>query len=179
MKHLVLTMLGIALSLGATAQEGLWKDRYGRPVSDTEARRSVNGLAGWVVVTPHADWREKWQTPSVVGPTFREAKKVARGQTVFVLAFFANPKLSDDGRAKLGCDFNITRPDGTVAFQDADVVCYEGPIEGGVNRMYLSGPVVGFSADASDPAGTWTVQVALKDKARNTVVPLKTTFTLE
>ncbi|MDM0113874.1 hypothetical protein QTI66_17075 [Variovorax sp. J22R133] len=180
MRVLALFLLGLVTSLAALAQdEAPWKDRYGNPVPDTESRRSVGGLAGWLVVTPDRDWREKWETPSVLGPSFREAKKVAKGQQAHVLVFFANPKLNGEGRADLACDFDIAKPDGTSAFRRADAVCFKGTIESGAHKMYLAGPVVDVVTEAGDPVGTWTVKVSLRDKVRNTVLPLKTTFTLE
>jgi hypothetical protein len=98
---------------------------------------------------------------------------------VFVLIFFSNPKLGADGRANLGCDLDFIRPDGTVSVHQNDLVCFQGEVKGGPYNVYLAAPVIGFTGDASDPAGTWTVQVSLRDKVSNTVLPLKTSFTLK
>jgi hypothetical protein len=45
--------------------------------------------------------------------------------------------------------------------------------------MYLSKPVLGITSEPSDPSGTWTVRVSLKDKLSGTALPLKTTFIVE
>jgi len=162
----------------AIAQDGIWKDRYGRPVPQTESRRTLNGLGGWVVVTPDADWEEKWARPSVVGPAFTEAKKVAKGKQVFVLVFLGNPEVGADGRADVTCDVDVTGPDGRSLVQRS-IPCFQGTPGGARNSMYLSKPVLGITSEPSDPSGTWTVQVSLKDKLSGTALPLKTTFIVE
>lgn len=151
----------------------------GKPIPDTEARRSLNGFVGMLLVTPDADWRGKWDTPASNIPKFNKATSVPRGKQVFILTFFANPKLDADGRANLKCDLDITRPDGSATMHQTDLTCFAGVSTGNPYHMRLSAPVVGFTGDPGDPAGTWTVRVALKDKVANTVLPLTTSFVLE
>jgi len=52
-------------------------------------------------------------------------------------------------------------------------------LKGDAYTTYLAAPVIGFTGDADDPAGTWTVRVSLKDNLSKTVLPLKTSFTLK
>ncbi|MEJ8856349.1 hypothetical protein WKW79_17345 [Variovorax robiniae] len=167
-----------AIPACAMAQDGIWKDRYGRPVPQTESRRTLNGLGGWVVVTPDTDWEEKWARPSVIGPVFTQAKKVPKGKPVFVLVFLGNPEVGADGRADVSCDLNVTGPDGRSLVQQS-IACFQGVPGGARNSMYLSKPVLGITSEPSDPSGTWTVQVSLKDKLSGTALPLKTTFIVE
>ncbi|MEJ8848135.1 hypothetical protein [Variovorax rhizosphaerae] len=167
-----------AIPAATLAQDGVWKDRYGNPIPQTESRRTLNGLGGWVVVTPDADWEEKWSRPSVVGPVFTQAKKVPKGKQVFVLVFFGNPEVGADGRADVSCDLDVTGPDGRSLVQRS-IACFQGTPSGARNSMYLSKPVLGITSEPSDPSGTWTVQVSLKDKLSGTALPLKTTFVVE
>ena len=76
MKYLAIFVLGAALAASAFGQSEGWKDQHGKPVPETEARRSLNGFGGWLLVTPDLDWREKWDTPPDTAPHFREAKSV-------------------------------------------------------------------------------------------------------
>ncbi|MYN09923.1 hypothetical protein [Pseudoduganella aquatica] len=179
MKYLAIISLGLAIASAAFGQEGYWKDAKGNPAPETEARRSLNGLGGSLLVTSDVDWREKWDTPSNTVPHFNEAKTVAKGKQVFVLTFFANPKLTADGRANLTCDLDVIRPDGTTSIHQTDIVCFQGILKGSPYNMYLSAPVLGFTGEVSDPAGTWTVRVSLKDNLRNSVLRLKTSFILK
>jgi len=179
MKTPAICLIALALMSAASAQTAVWKDKDGNPVPETEARRSLNGLAGSVFITSDADWREKWNTPAQTTPQFTEAKSVPKGKQVFILTLFANPKLDAGGKADLACDIDLLKPDGSSAMHQADVMCYQGATPGSPYNMRLSAPVIGFSGDADDPAGVWTVRVALKDKVANTVLPLKTSFILE
>src|ERR1700754_877472 len=104
-------VLFVFLSLVGECREG-WKDQAQRTVEDTDARKSKDGFAGWVVVTSDADWKAKWQSPPETIPRFNEARSVKRGQSVFVLIFFSNPLVAN-GTADVTCDIDLTRPDGT------------------------------------------------------------------
>lgn len=179
---LSLSACGIALALAladpARAQELTWKDQQGKPIPETEARRSKNGLGGSLLVTPDADWQEKWNTPADTIAEFKETKSVSRGQRIFILIFFANPRLDANGRANLSCDLDVTRPDGSVSTHQTGMACFQEKLLGGPYHTYLAAPVIGFVGDEADPAGTWTVQVSLKDNLSDTVLPLKTSFVL-
>lgn len=179
MKYLAAAAIGLVLATSVIAQDGIWKDAHGHPVPETAARRSLNGLGGSLLVTPDANWREKWDTPANVTPQFNQAGTIVRDQQVFILIFFANPKLDAQGRADLTCDIDVVKPDGTSSGPQQGLVCFRGEIKGGPYNTYLAAPVIGFTGDATDPSGEWTVSVALKDNLRNTVLPLKTTFVLK
>jgi hypothetical protein len=156
----------------------VWKDRYGRPVPQTDARRTLNGLGGWMVVTPDPDREAKWTTPSVLVPVFTQAGKVAKGKQVFVLVFFGNPEVGADGRADVACDMDVIAPGGRSLVHQS-VACLQGTAGGKRSSMYLSRPVLAITSEPSDPSGTWTVQVSLKDKLSGTTLPLKTSFVVE
>ena len=179
LKYVFALAVGLALGGSALAQEATWIDEHGQPIPETEARRSINGLAGNLVITPDANWREKWDTPPSTVPHFNETKSVKRGQQVFVLIFFSNPKTGADGRADLTCDLDVVRPDGSASAHQDNAVCFQGEVKGGPYSVYLAAPVVGFIGEATDAAGTWTVRVSLKDNLSKTVLPLKTSFILK
>jgi hypothetical protein len=170
--------IAAAASVPVRAQDGVWKDRFGRPVTQTDSRRSLDGLGGWVVVTPDADWREKWNKPTVLGPTFNKARTVEKGKKIYVLIFLGNPQLGAQGEASVTCDLDVTDPAGTNAVHRT-TVCFKGIPGGPPNSVYLSSAVLEFTGEPADPSGTWTVQVALHDNVRHAVLPLKASFVLE
>jgi hypothetical protein len=165
------------ISCSAFAQEG-WRDERGHSAPDTDARKSVSGFGGWVLVTSDADWQVKWEIPSNVTPHFTEARQVSRGSRVFVLTFFANPRLNTAGEANVTCDINVIRPDGTTSTHQTDAVCFKGELKTDPHYTYLAAPVIGFVGDPGDPTGVWLIQVNLKDNIRHVAVPLKTSFVL-
>jgi hypothetical protein len=145
----------------------------------TNARRTDEGLRGWVLVTADADWQTKWESDAKTTPNFTRANELARGSKAFVLIFFSNPQLDSAGHANLTCDIQLTRPNGTLSTHQSDSVCFRDVLHGDPHETYLAAPVIGFSADQGDPAGTWKVDVVLRDNNRHTSLPLKTSFVLK
>jgi hypothetical protein len=176
-KHL-LTAAAILFASTVSAQTGLWKDETGKPVPETQSRKSTNGFAGWLLVTPDEDWQAKWNTPSNTVPKFNEAKDVPRGKKLFVLIFFANPKVDAAGMADIVCDLKVTRPNRSASIDQKGVTCFNGRIMGNSYNMYLSVPVIAFVGEPADPSGEWIVEVKLQDNARSVSLPLRTSFKL-
>ncbi len=154
-----------------------WRDRQGSARPDTENQKSVEGFGGLVIVTPDADWEKKWATPADTTPHFNSIRDVKRGKEIFVLTFFANPKLTPEGKADVTCDIEIVKPDGTNSMQRSGVDCFKGALGNPLN-MQIVEPVIGFVGEPGDPAGEWMVRITLKDNVRNVSVPLKTSFVL-
>jgi hypothetical protein len=96
MKHIVTAAILLLVST-TSADIGFWKDEAGRAIPETEARKSKNDFAGWLLVTPDENWQAKWNTPPHTVPSFKEAREVNRGKKLFVLIFFSNPKLDSSG----------------------------------------------------------------------------------
>lgn len=163
----------------AHAQSGGWRDGNGQAVADNESMKSANDFAGSVLVTTDEDWLKKWNTPPDTKPNFNKAGTVPYGKKVFVLIFFANPKLDARGNANVRCDLKISSPNGKADVVKKGMDCYAGPIKGDPHNVYLSAPVVAFSGDANDPAGTWGVEVQLRDALRKVELPLRTSFELK
>lgn len=177
MKKFSIAAVFFLFAMSAFAQEG-WRDAQGHPAPNTDFRKSQNGFGGWLLVTSDADWLAKWDTPSETAPNFNEAKTVARGNKVFVLTFFSNPKLNDAKSADVSCDIDIVRPNGTSSIHQLDTVCFKGVLKGNPLNMYLSAPILNFVGEPDDPAGEWLVSITLKDNIRHVSLPLKTSFVL-
>ena len=108
------------------AAEVGWRSRDGKPVENTASQRSVQGFGGWLVVTPDADWEQKWNTPKENTPSFNTADEVHQGETLTILVFFANPRLDQQRHLKVTCDIRVTRPDKTLSLNERGVACAEG-----------------------------------------------------
>ncbi len=179
MHRLLATLMGLAALGPAQSQSGFWRDPEGKPVAETESMRSVEDFAGSLVVTTDEDWQKKWNSPPEVKPSFTTPGVIAYGKKVFVLTFFANPKLDGSGRADVRCDFRMSDPTGKATLAQKDATCFAGRITGNPYNLYLSAPVIAFSADPGDPPGTWVIEVTLRDTIRGVELPLRTTFALK
>jgi hypothetical protein len=155
-----------------------WKDQEGRLAPDTDARKSAQGFGGWMIVTPDADWKEKWNTSPETIPRFRTATEVEYGGHLSLLTFFANPQPDAGGEIKVLCDIKITRPDGSVPVDRKGVECASGKLQGDPRNMRLTSAVIEFIGEKGDPPGVWRAEVTLTDKNRNVSMPLRAEFTL-
>jgi len=156
-----------------------WRDSDGKPVAETEFMKSKDDFGGSVLATTDEDWEKKWNTPPETKPNFNKAGAVPYGKKVFILTFFANPKLDQQGNANVRCDIRIVEPSGKVSLEQKDAACFSGVIQGSPYAMRLSAPVIAFSGDPDDPPGTWAIEVMLRDTVRKVELPLRTTFELK
>src|SRR5262245_48831661 len=130
----------LLISSAACAPEG-WRDEHGNPTPATDARKSVRGFSGWVLVTPDSNWKAKWETPSNTVPRFDEAKDVSRGGRAWVLILFGNPQPNGAGDVDVTCDIDVVKPDGTTSVHQADAVCFRGALKSPPHFAFLSAPV--------------------------------------
>jgi hypothetical protein len=178
MKHIAVLLLLAHVAAFGQSQSGFWRDSSGKPVPESDSMRSANDFAGSVLVTPDEDWEKKWNTPPDTKPNFNRADVIPYGKKVFVLIFFANPKLDATGKADVRCNLKMSAPTGKVTLKQDNVTCFAGRLMGSPYHLRLSAPVIAFSGDPGDPPGTWVVEVLLRDAVRDVALPLRTTFTL-
>jgi hypothetical protein len=181
---LVSAALGFAAAItlspvAALAENLVWKDAQGNPVPDRPSQKSVNGVGGWLLVTPDEDWEAKWNTPHDNIPKFREADTVAIGQHLFILIFIAGPTRDKSGDVKITCDIEVQRPNHTYSTRESDLACLTGPLQGPQYTLFLSQQILGFVGEKTDPPGKWLVRIVLKDTVKHVIIPLETSFTLQ
>jgi len=173
----VLALALLFVAVPVLAQQGGWRDDKSTLIPNTETRKSAGGFAGSILVTPDQDWSKKWNTPGKVTPRFPEAGTIPRGKKVWVLIFFANPKLDADGNSHITCDLRFVKPDGSVSFDKKGMTCFKGRLGGDPHLVYLASPAE-FVGDPGDPQGTWRVAARVRDVKRGTELTLLTAFTL-
>lgn len=145
---------------------------------ESAARQSKNGFSGLLLVTPDADYKAKWDTPSETTPRFDTIDSVPRGKHIYILAFFANPGLDSDGRADITCDIDVIPPDASKASHHPGLPCFKGAIHEDPAHVFLSNAAIAFVGDPGDPAGVWNIHITLHDNVRHITLPLRTHFTL-
>jgi hypothetical protein len=164
------------LANAAFAQEG-WVDGDGRPVPSSDAMKSIAGFGGWLIVTPDADWEDKWLTPREQTPQFSVADEVRVGGRVTLLAFFINPQANDNGEVSVGCAVRIIRPNGKVSNVGPDV-CVSGKQVANPRDIQLAPTIIGFVGEDTDPLGEWVVEYTISDLVRGVDIPLRASFHL-
>ena len=144
----------------------------------TESQKTVGGFNGLLIITPDKDWEAKWNTSPESVPYFSSGSTVKKGGQLFVLTMFANPQLDASGTASISMDIDVTRPDGSSSSHAEGAVCSKGKVQGPLTSLYLCGQVIEFVGEVTDPVGTWTVRITLKDDVRKVSIPLSATFKL-
>lgn len=152
-----------------------WRDAQGNPVPESDSMKSSQGFGGSVILTPDADWREKWARPEQ--PHFTTTGEVQLGGSIMALVFFTNPARDEKGNIRILCDYLLLRPDGSVSQELTDATCAAGPLQGSPRNVRLVDQLVGFTGESTDPEGNWVLKVRLRDTIRGASVDLRTSFT--
>lgn len=179
-KTLALALGFTIISLGSDGiiANDFWLGADRTSWTQTESRKVKNDFGGNLVVTPDADWKEKWQTPPETIVYFNEASVVGIGDRLWILAFVVNPQLDKYGSANVTASLKATRPDSSVAFDLKDTPCLKGEMQGSLDNVRLCPAIVEFVGEPGDPLGEWVVEVTVTDQNRSTTLDLKSTFSL-
>jgi hypothetical protein len=143
----------------------------------TESQKTVGGFSGLLIITPDKDWEAKWNTSPEAIPYSPSGTTIKKGGQLFVLTMFANPQLDTAGAASVSMDIDVLKPDGTSSSHAENAVCSQDKVQVKLG-MYLCRQVVEFVGEVTDPVGTWTVRITLKDDVRKVSIPLSATFKL-
>ena len=135
-------------------------------------------FSGWLLVTDDQDWREKWDTPEQSIPRFNETDEVRLGEKITILTFYRNPLPDDKGLINISCDLTITKPDGSLSYQQDNMECANEKLQGNPHNLRLTYVIIDFIGEIGDPYGRWTVEVTLKDENRGVEIQLQTFFEL-
>lgn len=171
----MMVMMVMMLPLNSSANDG-WINGAGKAMPETDAMKSSGGFAASLLVTSDADWQAKWETPPETTPGFTQADEVHPGGELFLLTFLSNPQLDENRVPKVHCDLRMLRPDGTTSIDERDVPCFTAALPGPPTLLYMTNLHLKFVAEASDPKGTWTAQVVVRDLLRNVSLPLQAHF---
>jgi hypothetical protein len=176
---LILLLATLASPVGAQEKKGVWRTPDGTTLTESPSRKSVGSLGGMILITPDQDWKEKWETSKETVPQFNQASEVEKDGSLFLITFFGGASEDEAGRSNLLCDFTLVRPDGTFAIEQHDIVCF--PTDFAMERgiTYMTNITIAFKADSSEPKGSWTYRMVLKDKIGGSDLPLETSFTVK
>ena len=168
----------LSICLFAAPAFAQWSDKEGHDLPADTARARSGDFSGMLLVTPDADWKQKWDTPPDTTPNFRSTDTVAVGDKVTVLTFFSGPSADAAGLVNIRCDLRVLRPDGSVSTDVKDVECYHGKLQGVVTNVYLAAPSIEVLAEPGDQRGLWRVEITLRDVVAGVTMPLSTQVTL-
>ncbi len=169
-----LAMMAMMLPLNSSANDG-WINGAGKAMPETDA---MNPAVACGIAAGHLRCRLAGQvgTPPETTPGFTQADEVHPGGELFLLTFLSNPQLDENRVPKVHCDLRMLRPDGSTSIDERDVPCCTAALPGPPTLLYMTNLHLKFVAEASDPKGTWTAQVVVRDLLRNVSLPLQAHF---
>ncbi len=176
---LAIAAVALALSGCATTSNATWLDTDGNVLGDAPHRKSVDGFGGMLIITPDADWKEKWAARPKAGVEFTSATVAHDEEPLYTMILLSNAGIGTDGKADVTCDMRIKRPDGVADFEEIGNACFHTGQKSKRGEIFLSAAVIEFIAEPNDPRGEWTVEVTLNDRVRGVVLPLKRAFVVE
>ncbi len=177
MRSFLFLFLFFFVAGSVVAEEG-WLDAYGNLIVNTDAQKWVAGFGGWLIVTSDQNWKEKWNNPKGGNPVFTEARDVELGEKITILTLYKNPQIDLNNRIDITCDIKITKPDGTISYEEDDIACSREELIGRRDNVRLTHAIIDYIGEIGDPYGFWVVEVTLKDNNAQIVIPLKRRFEL-
>jgi hypothetical protein len=136
-----------------------------------------NGFGVQFALTEDESLFANWDKP--VPPHYTPISVARRGVPIFTVVIIAGAGSLPDGTADVTFDAVIHKPDGSVYGTQTDMVGVQSRIDPSPKTLQLCRDYMGVRIEPKDPAGTYTVEVVVRDKAKKLTLHLKRTFTVE
>jgi len=170
---LIATILLVGTLLSqADSEKFMWRDSDGKSTPDTANMKAKDGFGGQFILSSNEGIYADWAKPET--PRIDVASKLAVGELLVPVVIFVNPKKDKDGSIDVTYDLRIYKPDGSLAREISGIVCAKGVFNAPQFNLQLSQSEAKWGAEATDPLGTWTFKLLLKDNVRGIGLPLET-----
>ena len=119
------------------------------------------------------DWR-KPETPSIT-----PVGLALRGQPLFTAIIFYGEARDQGGLGNVNYDVTVHRPDGSIYDKRDAMIGYQALAPTDERQLQLGRNYLSIVIGNDDPAGTYTVEVLVRDKVSRAELPLKQTFVVK
>ena len=164
----------LALCSASHAEDFVWR-KDGKPIPDTDSQKVRDGFGAMVLLTDDKKFFEDWQKPDP--PRFATITNATRMVPVHIAVIFAGAGSKADGEAHVTCDVTIRKPDGSVYGEQKGLVATKGR-QPSSTMLQLARERFVVRIEPHDPAGTYTVEVTVKDNVKKVDLRLKERFTV-
>jgi hypothetical protein len=171
----ILAPLFLVGFLSAQEAESWRKD--GKPMPNTPGMKSKNGFGAALFLTENARIFEDWNKPET--PKLTPVEKARRNIPIFTVILFTEPGTNTSGDANVTGDIIVRRPDGGIYGEQRNTVLWKHKYVAHSRGTQLSEGYLAIRIEPKDPAGTYTVEVIVRDHIKNVALTLKATFKVE
>ncbi|QQX89292.1 hypothetical protein JJQ59_37775 (plasmid) [Cupriavidus necator] len=151
-----------------------WKDGNGRPVPDSDARKSSGDFGVQLVLTGDAKtFRDTWNRPGT--PILPTTKTVQRGESVSTMLLFAGCKPGKDGRCNVDVKYRLISPNGSSDDFGTTPVSRRAAPKPGITE--LGDSVVTLEFNYEEPAGRYVFVATVTDRVANKTIEVSAQVT--
>jgi len=156
-----------------TEKKGWLQD--GKPVPDSEYRKSMHGFGAQLLVIDDDSLFENWDKPET--PNLSITDTAIRNQPVFVIFLFINPGTDNSSNANVNAEVTIKSPDGKIYGHFKDMEIWQRAYPFPVNTIQLAVGNLGIKIEDDEPLGRYTIEAKIYDKIKDITLNLKNEFT--
>ncbi len=162
------------LSLSAVALAG-WTDGAGKPLPDSDDRRSSGPLLAQLVLTADEPaLRQQWEH-SKATPQLSITHRVEIGRAISSAIFFQGCQPDSSGQCQLFVEFSLQGPDGKQMPAGNGMVWQKKPLAG---RFMLGDTSISLVFDNSDQPGNYYLHANILDRVSTRRLLLRPQFEL-
>lgn len=172
------TIAAILIILAASSVSAQWYDEVGKPLPDTEWRKSSDGLGAALLLTTEIDaFLKEWSTtPESHAPVLKPTSRAKRGDVVAALVVFFGC-----GSSRASCnavvDFKVLNPDGSVYGDIPFSRAWSGPPPK-PKVVTLSPAQLRIRIEPKDQLGKYTVIANFREADSGKQIRLRQEFTV-
>ncbi|MEY2407841.1 MAG: hypothetical protein QOF48_511 [Verrucomicrobiota bacterium] len=161
--------------LAGHAEDFVWR-KDGKPIADTDSQKTRDGFGALLLLIDDKKFFDDWKKPDP--PRLRTITNATRILPVHTTVIFAGAGRNADGEVHVTCDVTIRKPDGSVYGAQKGLVATRGRQTLSPTMLQLARDRLVVRIEPHDPAGTYTVEVTVKDNVKKVDLRLKERFTV-
>ena len=169
-------LVAAVLALSSATSWAQWTDSSGKPLPDTEWRKTADGLGAMLLVSGDYNAFIKEWTGAEVGqaPSLNPVSELKRGDEATILIFFSGCAKAG-GQCDLSADFKVIAPDGSTYGEFKDRKAWEGKIDK-EGTVILSHAMTRMNIEPHDALGEYKVLATLRRPSTGTSIELRQTL---
>ena len=163
----------VVFALSCATSWAQWTDGSGKPLADTEWRKTADGLGAMLLVTGDYNTFIKEWTGSGEGhtPSLNPVKELKRGGEATIVIFFSGCA-KRGARCDLSADFKVIAPDGSTYGEFKDRMAFADKIDK-EGTVILSHAMTQLNIEPQDALGEYKVLATLRRPSTGTSIELR------
>ncbi len=166
-------LAAIIIALASVACWGQWRGPSGKPLADTDSRKTVDDLgAMFVIAGNYGEFIKEWTgSDEKHAPQLNPVRELKRGGEGTLLILFSGCAKAGE-RCLLTADFKVIAPNGSVYGEFKDRPAFDGMIDKD-GTVVLSHAIIQMRVEPTDALGEYKVIATLHRPSTKTSIELQ------